>query len=73
MVSKSKYPAPGPQRHVEIHDMEVRESRTGYLIPARDGPGALPDMDSSWDVAVAAAAVAVSCQNVTLISFSFRA
>ena len=36
----------------------------------RDGPGALPDMDSSWD---AVAAAAVSCQNVTLISFSFRA
>ena len=51
--------------------IEVRDSRTGYLIPARDGTGALPDMDSSWDVA--AAAVAVSCQNVTLISFSFRA
>ena len=34
---------------------EVRDSRTGYLIPARDGTGALPDMDSSWDVAVAAA------------------
>ena len=34
----------------------MRDSRTGYLIPARDGPGALPDMDSSWDVAVAAAA-----------------
>ena len=33
----------------------MRDSRTGYLIPARDGPGALPDMDSSWDVAVAAA------------------
>ena len=36
-------------------------------------------MDSSWDVAAAAAvaavaaAVAVSCQNVTLISFSVRA
>ena len=55
--------------------IEVRDSRTGYLIPARDGTGALPDMDSSWDVAAAAAvaAVAVSCQNVTLISFSFRA
>ena len=53
----------------------MRDSRTGYLLPARDGPGALPDMDSSWDVAAAAvaAAVAVSCQNVTLISFSFRA
>ena len=34
--------------------VEVRDSRTGYLIPARDGPGALPDMDSSWDVAAAA-------------------
>ena len=30
------------------------------MIPARDGPGALPDMDSSWDVAVAAVAAAVS-------------
>ena len=30
------------------------------MIPVRDGPGALPDMDSSWDaVAVAAVAVAV--------------
>ena len=55
-----------------VINIEVRDSRMGYLIPARDGTGALPDMDSSWDVA-AAAAVAVSCQNVTLISFSFRA
>ena len=51
--------------------IEVRDSRTGYLLPARDGPGALPDGQSSWDAAVAL--VAVSCQNVTLISFSFRA
>ena len=36
--------------------IEVRDSRTGYLLPARDGPGALPDMDSSWDVAAVAAA-----------------
>ena len=50
--------------------IEGRDSRTGYLLPARDGPGALPDVESSWDVAAAAA---VSCQNVTLISFSFRA
>ena len=27
----------------------MRDSRTGYLIPARDGPGALPDGQSSWD------------------------
>ena len=33
----------------------MRDSRTGYLVPGRDGPGALPDMDSSWDVAAAAA------------------
>ena len=26
----------------------------------RDGPGALPDMESSWDVAAAVAAAAVS-------------
>ena len=49
--------------------VEVSDSRTGFLLTARDGPRALPDMDSSWD---AAAAAAVS-QNVTLISFSFRA
>ena len=36
--------------------IEVRDSQTGYLIPARDGPGALPDVESSWDAAVAAAA-----------------
>ena len=41
--------------------IEVRDSRTGYLLPARDGPGALPYLESSWDaVAAAAAAAAVS-------------
>ena len=34
----------------------MRDSQTGYLIPARDGPGALPYLESSWDAAVAAAA-----------------
>ena len=38
--------------------IEVRDSRTGYLIPARDGPGALPDLESSWAVAAAAARLA---------------
>ena len=28
----------------------------GYLLPARDGPGTLPDGKSSWDVAAGAAA-----------------
>ena len=37
--------------------IEVRDSRTGYLLPARDGPGALPDGQSCWDAAVAVAAV----------------
>ena len=41
--------------------VEVRDSRTGYLLPARDGPGALPDGQSCWDVA--AAAVAVTWKN----------
>ena len=36
--------------------IEVRDSRTGYLLPARDGPEALPYLESSWDVAVAVAA-----------------
>ena len=35
----------------------MRDSRTGYLLPARDGPGALPDGQSCWDAAVAAVAV----------------
>ena len=39
--------------------IEVRDSRTVYLLPARDGPGALPNGQSCWD-AVAAAAVAVT-------------
>ena len=39
-----------------IQMIEVRDSRTGYLLPARDGPGALPDVKSSWDVAAAVAA-----------------
>ena len=37
--------------------VQVRDSRTGYLIPARDGPGALPDGQSCWDAAVVAVAV----------------
>ena len=38
--------------------IEVRDSWTGYLVPVRDGPGALPDLESSWDVAAAATAAA---------------
>ena len=38
----------------------MRDSaRTGYLVPGRDGPGALPNGESCWDVA-AAAVVAVT-------------
>ena len=29
----------------------MRDSRTGYLLPAHDGPGALPDGQSCWDAA----------------------
>ena len=36
--------------------VEVRDSRTGYLVPVRDGPGLLPDWESYWD-AVAVATV----------------
>ena len=32
--------------------------RTGYLVPAHGTPGVLPDGQSCWDAAVAAAAVA---------------
>ena len=31
--------------------------RTGYLVPGREGPGALPNGESSWDAAAAAVAV----------------
>ena len=31
--------------------IDVRDSRTGYLVPVRDGPGASPDLESCWDVA----------------------
>ena len=47
----------------ECEYIEVRDSRTGYLVPGRDAPETLPDVESSWDVAaaaVAAAAVAVA-------------
>ena len=29
--------------------IEVRDSRTGYLVPRHDGPGLLPDWESSWE------------------------
>ena len=35
-------------------DVEVRDSRTGYLVPVRDGPGLLPDWESCWDAVAAA-------------------
>ena len=47
------------ERQRQERMIEVRDSWTGYLIPARDGTGALPYLESSWD-AVAAAAAAVS-------------
>ena len=38
--------------------VEVRDSaRTGYLVPGRDGPGALPNGQSCWDVTAAVVAV----------------
>ena len=37
--------------------IEVRDSRTAYLVSGRDGPGLLLDPESCWDIAVAAAAV----------------
>ena len=38
---------------------KLRDSRTGYLVPVRDAPGALPDLESCW--VAAAVVVAVSC------------
>ena len=40
-----------------IANVEVRDSRTGYLIPVRDGPGASPDLESCWDAAAVAAVI----------------
>ena len=39
--------------HCDIY-IEVRDSWTEYLVPARDGSGLLPDWESSWDIAAAA-------------------
>ena len=39
--------------------VEVRDSRTGYLVPERDGLGAWPDWESCWHAAVATAVAAV--------------
>ena len=39
--------------------VEVRDSRTGYLLPVRDAQGTLPDVKSCLDT-VAAVAVAVA-------------
>ena len=36
--------------------IEVRDSRTGYLVPVGDGPGLLPDWESCWDATLAVAA-----------------
>ena len=65
LVNEHKHPT---SLKIDIF-IEVRDSRTGCLLPTRDGPEALPDGQSFWDAAV----VAVSCQNVTLVSFSFWA
>ena len=46
----------GLQRSIKSTNIEVRDSRTGYLLPARDGPGTLPDGQSCWDAAAIAAA-----------------
>ena len=37
--------------------IEVRDSRTGYLLPVRGCRGTLPDLESCWDAATVAAAV----------------
>ena len=43
--------------------IEVRDSRTGYLLPVRDAQGTLPDVESCWD----AVAAAVSCHLETQV------
>ena len=53
-VADEKETTSTPKEPIQKKVVEVRDSRTGYLIPARDGPGALPDLESSWDVAAAA-------------------
>ena len=44
---------------IDVRDFSRSEGfpRTGYLVPARDAPGVLPDGESCWDVAVVVAAV----------------
>ena len=51
--------------------IEVSDSRTGYLLPVRDGSGLLPDWESSWDVAVVAAAAVSWKFNSKIHQFSY--
>ena len=39
---------------VTVWFVEVRDSRTGYLLPVRDAQGTLPDVESCWDVTATA-------------------
>ena len=36
----------------------MRDSQAAYLVPVRGGQGTLPDVESCWDAATAAVAVA---------------
>ena len=38
----------------------MRDSRTGYLLPARDAQGTLPDVESCWDAVAVVPVVAVA-------------
>ena len=51
---------------MQVLEVEVRDSRTGYLVRVRDGPGASPDLESCWDAA------AVSCHLEIQIDISAR-
>ena len=52
--------------------IEVRDSRTGCLLPVRHGPGALPDGQSCWDAVAVAAAVSWFYRACSGIMWAFK-
>ena len=62
---------------IQLPTVEVRDSRTGYLVPVCDAPGASPDLESCSDAgAVVVAAVIRKFRSTFwlgnyILSFSF--
>ena len=55
-----------------LFQIEVRDSRTGYLIPGRDATRAQPNAQSSWETVAAAAAAAAAVAVTWKLRSTFR-